>query len=162
MSPVFANPLASVAVFVTWLVLAGDIGPAQLLFAAVLALLVPMFSGRFIAEPVVVRRVNAAMRLAGVVLWDIVVANLAVARLVLGPTARLRPVFVEVPLDTSHPYVVPLLASIVTMTPGTVSCEVYPQGQRLLVHVLDADDPAAVAADIKSRYEQPLKEIFGC
>jgi len=30
----------------------------------------------------------------------------------------------------------------------------------LLVHALDAPDPAAILADIKSRYEAPLKEVF--
>jgi multicomponent K+:H+ antiporter subunit E len=32
----------------------------------------------------------------------------------------------------------------------------------LLVHALDVDDVAALVAEIKQRYEQPLKEIFEC
>ena len=33
-------------------------------------------------------------------------------------------------------------------------------GNALLVHCLHAPDPAAIVADIKSRYESRLKEIF--
>jgi multicomponent K+:H+ antiporter subunit E len=33
---------------------------------------------------------------------------------------------------------------------------------RILVHVLDLADPAALVSEIKSRYERPLKDIFEC
>jgi multicomponent K+:H+ antiporter subunit E len=55
-----------------------------------------------------------------------------------------------------------LLASIVTMTPGTVSADVSEGNTSLLVHALDCDDPDALVAEIKQRYEKPLMEIFGC
>jgi multicomponent K+:H+ antiporter subunit E len=32
----------------------------------------------------------------------------------------------------------------------------------LLVHVLDLTDEAALIAQIKQRYEQPLREMFEC
>jgi multicomponent K+:H+ antiporter subunit E len=53
-----------------------------------------------------------------------------------------------------------VFASIITMTPGTLSCEVSDDRRWLLVHAFHADDAAAVAAEVKSRYEAPLKEIF--
>ena len=33
--------------------------------------------------------------------------------------------------------------------------------RQILVHALDCSDPAAMVADMKQRYEAPLKEIFG-
>jgi multicomponent K+:H+ antiporter subunit E len=102
------------------------------------------------------------MRLIGLVTYDIVVANIAVARLVLGPTARLKPVFVQVPLTLTQPMSIALLASIITMTPGTVSSDLSKDNKMLLVHALDCSDPDALVADIKQRYEKPLLEIFGC
>ena len=44
-----------------------------------------------------------ALRLLLAVLFDIVVANMTVARLVLGPRAALRPAFLQVPLDLREP-----------------------------------------------------------
>jgi len=81
---------------------------------------------------------------------------------VLGPLGRLRPRFVAVPLDVTHPNAIALLASIITMTPGTVSCDVRVGERRILVHALDVDDPDALVRQIKFRYEQPLSEIFRC
>jgi len=46
------------------------------------------------------------------------------------------------------------------MTPGTVSSDIAADGHSLLVHCLNAEDPDAVVADIKQRYERRLKEIF--
>jgi multicomponent K+:H+ antiporter subunit E len=53
-----------------------------------------------------------------------------------------------------------LFASIITMTPGTVSCVVDDEGWEILVHALDCDDAQAMAQQMKQRYEGPLREIF--
>jgi multicomponent K+:H+ antiporter subunit E len=95
-----------------------------------------------------------------VVLWDIVVSNIAVARLVLGPMSRPRPAWVPVPLALTTPTATTLLASIITTTPGTVSCTIDEQNRLIWVHALDCSDPAQMAADIKQRYETPLLAIF--
>jgi len=42
-----------------------------------------------------------------------------------------------------------------------VSSIVDEQRRTILVHALDCADPAAMARDIKQRYETPLGEIFG-
>jgi multicomponent Na+:H+ antiporter subunit E len=49
-----------------------------------------------------------------------------------------------------------ILACMVSVTPGTLSLEVSPDRRRLHIHALYAHDPAAVAADIRARYERPL------
>ncbi len=96
-----------------------------------------------------------------VVLWDIVIANITVARIILFKRDSDRePNWVCVPLDLRTPEAITVLAGTITMTPGTVSCDLSAQGHNLLVHCLDAPDPAAVRDEIKQRYERRLKEIF--
>jgi multicomponent K+:H+ antiporter subunit E len=46
------------------------------------------------------------------------------------------------------------------MTPGTLSADLSDDRRWLLVHAFNVDDQAALVADIKSRYEQPLMQIF--
>jgi multicomponent K+:H+ antiporter subunit E len=162
MSRLFPHPWISAALFVASLMLWGGLGALQLAGAALFAIAIPHVLRRLDGPGVVLARPAVAVRLVLVVLWDIVLANIAVARLILGPMRRLRPVFVEVPLDSPHPQVATLLAMIVTMTPGTVSTDIDDGRTRLLVHVLDTGDPAGVVDSIKARYERPLKEIYGC
>jgi multicomponent K+:H+ antiporter subunit E len=100
------------------------------------------------------------VRLSGIVLWDIVVSNIVVARIVLDPRSHPRPAWVRVPLHTRHPTAATLLAAIITTPPGTVSCVVDDERWEILVHALDIDDPQALVEQVRTRYEAPLRRIF--
>ena len=160
MSRWLPNPLLSLVLFLLWLLLAVSVSPGNVLLGAAFALAIPLGTRPLAYPPFRVGRPRLMARLALVVLWDIVVSNVEVAWRILGPESAIRPRFVWVPLDIRDPAGACTLAGIVTMTPGTVSCDLTPGLDYLLVHALDAPDEAALAARIKSRYEAPLKEIF--
>ncbi len=160
-------PWMSLLLFVGWLMLMGEVSLLALLGAALFAWLLPLGAVRIVPTVPVAGNPRAILGLIGVVIYDIVKSNIIVARLVLGDIKRLRPAFVTVPVQTDHPYVLNLLASIITMTPGTVSARVHESadgdhGIHIVVHVLDCEDADAVVRDIKDRYEAPLLEIFRC
>jgi multicomponent K+:H+ antiporter subunit E len=67
---------------------------------------------------------------------------------------------VWVPLDIRDPNGILALAGIITMTPGTLTADLTEDRRFLLVHAFDVDDEAALIAQIKARYEEPLREIF--
>jgi multicomponent K+:H+ antiporter subunit E len=155
----FAHPWLSVLLAISWLLLQHTLAPFHLISAVLIGLLLPRLLHNFLPATTTMR-FAPALRLALVVLWDIVVSNITVARLVLGPLSRPQPAWVTVPLALSHPTAISLLASIITTTPGTVSCLIDEERKHILVHALDCSDPAQMAADIKTRYENPLLAIF--
>jgi len=155
------HPVLSLVLALTWLLLQQSVEVAQLLAATALGVIVPRLALPLLGEPTRPRAPWLALRFTGIVLWDIVVSNVTVARIVLNPASRPQPAWVPVPLDTRHPAAITLLATIITTTPGTVSCVVDEQRGEILVHALDCQDAAAMAAQIKERYERPLQEIFG-
>jgi len=157
----FGRPMLSLILAAVWLLLRQSVAPADLITALVLALVVPRLTGRFLGPVTHPRAPLVILRFTLVVLWDIVVSNITVARIVLSPVSRPQPAWVPVPLEARHPMAVTLLATIITMTPGTVSCVVDEEARLILVHALDCDDIAAMATQIKQRYERPLMEIFG-
>jgi len=156
------QPVMSLLIFGLWLALAPAPGPGQLLLAALLGLGLPWLTRRFWPDPPRVAEIGTGLRLIGRVLRDILIANLEVARRVVGPIRSLRPAFLEVPLDIADPFVATLLGSIVSLTPGTVSVEIDRHRRILLVHALHVEDQAAAIAQIKARYEAPLRKVFGC
>lgn len=157
-----AHPWLTTVILVSWLLMQGSVAPVHWLVGAALGVLLPWLVHDFIDVPVApMRRGGVALRLAGRVLLDIVLANLTVARIVLDPRRTPRPAWVTVAHPLRDPRAVVLLASIITMTPGTVSCVIDEELHTILVHALDAPDPQAVAADILQRYAKPLEEIFG-
>jgi multicomponent K+:H+ antiporter subunit E len=162
MSRLLPQPVVSLALLVVWLLAWDSVAPGLVLLGLVVAVGVPRLTGRF--WPEAPRRVRARplLRFLPLFAWDVLVANVVVAALVLGPRSRLRPGFMVVPLDTRDPWVTTLLASVITLTPGTVSANLSGDGRALLVHALDLPDPAAAVAQIKARYERALMEIFPC
>lgn len=154
-------PTLSMALAAVWLVLAG-VSPVHVALASLFAIMIPLLIAPLLDVLPAVRSVTAAMRLAGRVLWDIVIANIRVARLVLGPVSRLRPAFVKVPLTATHPYAISLFTSMISITPGSIPLALTPDARALLVHVLDVEDENAFIAHVKERYERPLMEILGC
>jgi multicomponent K+:H+ antiporter subunit E len=155
-----AHPVLSLLVASSWLLLQQSLAVGNLITAVVLALLVPRLVHGFLGVPVKAHAWRTALRLGGVVLYDIVISNIAVAKIVLSPAARPRPAWVVVPLDLRHPTGITLLATIITTTPGTVSCVIDEARHEILVHALDCDDAAEMATQMKQRYERPLMEIF--
>lgn len=155
----FSHRWLSVLLAVSWLLLQHTLAPVHLISAVLIGLVVPRLLHDFLPATSPARLVPA-LRLMVVVLWDIVVSNFVVARLVLGPLSRPRPAWVTVPLALTHPTAISLLATIITTTPGTVSCTIDEERRHILVHALDCSDAAQMAADIKARYEGPLLAIY--
>ena len=156
----FPAPLLSATLFAVWLLLNNTLDPAQLVLGAALAIVVPWFTETLRPERPRVRKPLLIVRLGLVVLWDIVLSNIEVARRILGPEEAIRPAFVWMPLELTDPHAIVSLAGIITMTPGTLSAELSPDRRHLLVHAFNVDDEAALIAQMKARYEAPLKEIF--
>lgn len=156
------HPLLSIALFVMWLMLNGTIHIAHVLLGAFLGWAIPWLTRSLWTRKLHLTNGMVALRLFVIVLYDIVRANITVAFLVLGPVSKLRPAFIELPLDLKEPFAISALASIITLTPGTVSCSVSEDRRTLLVHALDVDDVEAAIVEMKTRYEAPLKEIFEC
>lgn len=162
MSRLLPQPFVSLSILGLWMVLAPSMSAGNFILGGVIALVIPWVTKGFWPDRPRIARPVAAVLLFLRVIGDIIVANIEVARLVLGPLDRLHPHFLDIPLDIDDPFVATVFASIITLTPGTVSVDIDRERRILLVHALDVTDPEAMIATIKQRYEAPLKEIFQC
>lgn len=156
------QPLFSLFLWLVWLLLNNTVAPGQLLLGALLALALPLFTVRFWPDRPRLRKPLMLLRYIAMLFWDIILANLTVARLILGPTARLRPAFIRLPLELRNEFAIVMLANTISLTPGTVCADLSPDRRTLLIHGLDVEDPEQAIARIKQRYEKPLQEIFEC
>jgi multicomponent K+:H+ antiporter subunit E len=153
-------PLISAAVFLLWLLLEQRVAPGPVLVAAALALLGGWSFALLEPGRARVRRIGVALRLAGLVLADILRSNLAVGRLILDPKLDHRSGFVEVPLVLRNPQGLAVLACILTAAPGSAWVEHDAETGLLLVHLLDLSGAEDWTRAVKQRYEPPLLEIF--
>jgi multicomponent K+:H+ antiporter subunit E len=154
--PIMAGALVGI-----WLLAQESVTPGSILLGIVLALTLAWTLTILDVPKTRFRRFKAAVRLALVVLVEIVRSNNAVARIILSNKARTRRSgFVRIPLEMRNPYGLTALACIITATPGTIWVEYESVNNTLLLHVLDLIDEEAWVKIIKERYESRLMEIL--
>ncbi len=161
-SRLLPNPALTVMLTLLWMMLNNTLSPAHLVLGLFLGWAIPLLIRGFLVEIPKVRRPLKLCAFSLKVIYDIAIANVNVAKLVLGPRDRLQPAFIEVPMAIEHPFVLAVLSTIISLTPGTVSASLRPDHKVLLIHALDAPDMDALVAEVKRRYETPLLEIFEC
>ncbi len=156
------HPLITLVLTGFWLLLMNEITLGGFLMGLFLGIVIPLYTSRFWPEAPTIRNLPRVAEYVLIVLWDILVANVQVAWWILfWRVERLRPSFMTIPLDIYTPEAITTLAGTITMTPGTVSCDLSADGRALLVHGLHAPDTEEMIAGIKERYERRLAEIFG-
>lgn len=154
-------PRHSLVLLVLWLLLNGW-SAGQLILGIVLAILIPRLTYPLVRGHPAVKNWSAAGLYFLRLLADIVRANLEVAVRVLRPNRYLKPGWIAIPMVLPHPFQRTLLASTITLTPGTVSVDFSEDESILYVHVLHIDDAETLVKFIQNRYERGLKDIFGC
>lgn len=158
---IFPHPYLTTLLTAVWLMLANAYTPTSLAFGLLLGIVIPMLTAPYWVDRPSIRNPAMIVEYIVVVLYDIVVANITVARIVLFMrNENMRPAWITVPLELSSPEAITVLAGTITMTPGTLSAELAADGHSLLVHCLHAPEPDSVRDEIKHRYERRLKEIF--
>jgi len=150
----------TLAVIVFWLLLVSEINFAQFALALVLGLVIPLYATRIDREFASFGSLRPLPKLLVVLLWDILMCNVRVARQVLSRESRIHSGFIWYPLEIGNIHGISALACCITLTPGTVTAALSDDRCYLLVHVLDLAEEAQLVADIKRRYERPLMEIF--
>ena len=157
----FPHPVLTLILTVVWTLLQNEVSAGMVVFGLILGIIIPWSTSVWWPDRPRGFRLGKMMIYTLIVMWDIMVANVQVAWIVLTrPNSKLRPAWVVVPLDLRQPEAISILAGTITLTPGTVSADLSDGGHCLLVHALDTDDPDAIRDEIKQRYETRLKEIF--
>ncbi|GLK64914.1 Na+/H+ antiporter subunit E [Paracoccus kondratievae] len=155
------HPWLSVTLVLVWMALVNRWAVGSLVFAVIIGIVVPLMTAPYWPGAQGYGKPHKIPAYLTIVLWDIIKANFAVARIVLfTPRRALRPAWISVPLDLRRPEAITALAATITLTPGTVSCDLSEDGRALLVHAMHAPDPQGILDEIKTRYEARLKEIF--
>ena len=154
------RPRLSIFLLILWLFLQNSLTFSTVFFGAILGWLIPLFCYRYWPEPQEPTGHLLFVRYMLRVFKDILLANLNVARLILGSPRKLNPAFVTYPLALENKFAITMLAGTISLTPGTVSSDISEDRRYLLIHALNVGDEEELIQGIKDRYETPLQEIF--
>lgn len=155
------HPLLTLVLVLLWMALLNSFTTGGLLMAIALGMLIPIYTAHFWPERPVVRSPHKALLFMVIVAYDMVVANIHVAYLILfRPVHRLRSRWVTVPLELTSPEAITVLIGTITLTPGTVAADLSADGGALLMFCLDVDDEEQLVQRVKQRYERRIGEFL--
>ncbi|MEN8837045.1 MAG: Na+/H+ antiporter subunit E [Celeribacter marinus] len=155
------HPVLTLLLAIVWTILQNDVSAGMVVFGIILGIIIPRMTSIWWPDRPKGFHLGKMVTYSIMVMWDILVANVQVAWIVLSvPNAKLKPAWIVIPLELREPEAITLLAGTITLTPGTVSADLSSEGCSLLVHVLHTTDPDAEVDVIMNRYQRRLKEIF--
>lgn len=155
------HPILSLVMVLLWLSLNNSVAPGHIVLAVVMACVLPIQTAHFWPDRPRLRSPFTVLVFLLIFVWDVIVANLQVAYLVVFYSpSQIKSQWISVPLDLRQPEAITMLAGTISLTPGTISSDLSADGRSLLVHCLHVEDPEAEVQKIKVRYEQRLKAIF--
>ena len=147
--------------FLLWIVFNGQITLEIILFGLVISGAVYVFCCKFMGykprrDWLLIRRSGYILLFIGVLIREIIKANLAVMRLILTPHLRVEPVMVRFRTDLNTRIGRVLLANAITLTPGTITVSL--KNNEYLVHCVDRQFAEGLSDSVFIRY---LKRIEG-
>lgn len=152
--------LANILLGLAWMALTGSFSVGGLFTGLCFGLCV-LWIGRQDQNSAAYR--GKLLAIAGFVIFflrELVIANLRVAHDVLTPRHHMTPGIVAVPLDLKSDPQITLLATLITLTPGTLSLNVSDDRRTLYVHAMYVDDPTELVREIKNGFEKRVMEVF--
>lgn len=105
-------------------------------------------------------KVGAFVRLFALLAWELVLANIRLARDVVQASHEMSPGVVRVPLDARTDGEILLLTALINLTPGSVVLDVSEDRRLLYVHVMHMQSPEESRQEIKSGFERRVLELL--
>ncbi|EFK59013.1 Na+/H+ antiporter subunit E [Sphingobacterium spiritivorum] len=93
-------------------------------------------------------------------LYEMIVANIQVAYDVITPKYFFKPGIIRYPLNARTDFEINLLATIISLTPGTLILDISNDKSALYIHVMYLKDKDKFIAQLKNGFERRLLEII--
>ena len=105
------HPILTLILTVVWVLLQNEVTAGMTVFGVILGIVIPWMTSIWWPDTPQGFRLGRMIVYSLIVVWDIIVANIQVAWIVLTvPNARLKPAWIVIPLElkqpelTKHPY----------------------------------------------------------
>ena len=143
-----------------WSSLMGSFSLASLATGFVVGYIALLVARPLFGESTYFLRVYRVIRLAALFLYELLVSSFRVAWDVVTPSHLSQPGIIAMPLDAKGDTEILLVASLISLTPGTLSLDVSPDRKTLYVHGMFVEDPEALKQELKQGMERSVIEAM--
>jgi multicomponent Na+:H+ antiporter subunit E len=93
-------------------------------------------------------------------LYELYIACFQVLQLVLSPKLNLKPGIIRMRVNLPTDFQLVFLASLINLTPGTLTLEVSQDKKTLYIHALDINDAERIINGIRESFEDGIREVW--
>lgn len=145
--------------FLVWVIFNGQITLEITVFGLAVAAVVYAFTCRFLdwspaKDLILIKKGGRLLAYAGLLIWEIIKANMAMIRMTIAPDIEPDPVIVKIHTKLQSKTARVLLANSITLTPGTITVSL--EDDELMVHCLDRSFSEGLE---DSSFEQALLKL---
>ncbi len=144
-----------------WAVVTGSYGAGNLLAGFIIGYLALYAARPIFTSDAYFRKLWLGIWLGLFFLYELVVSSLRVVHDVITPPIYSRPGIIALPLEVETDAEILLLASLITLTPGTLSLDVSDDRKTLFIHAMFIDDDVeTLKREIKEGFEAKIIEVM--
>lgn len=144
---------------VVWMFMGSEFSVASFTTGYIMGLVAVFLLRRFLPGSFYVKRVWRIVKLFFIFIIEMVKANIDVVKIVLSPKIDVHPGFYAYPCDLEEDWEVVLLASLITLTPGTVVVAISDDHSTIYIHGVDMRSAEEEIENIKNAFEKEIKEV---
>ncbi|MFV8826762.1 Na+/H+ antiporter subunit E [Alkalihalobacterium sp. APHAB7] len=151
--------LLNLVIAVIWVFLQNSYTWVDFLIGYVVGLFILFVLRRFLSFDFYFRRVIAAIKLILLFSKELILANWDVIKIVLSPKMNIQPGIIAVPTKLETEWELTLLASLISLTPGTLSMDFSDDNKTLYIHSIHVPDKDAMIKQIHNTFEKAIMEV---
>ena len=152
--------LINIVIAIIWTFLQNNYSIASFLFGYAIGLFLLFMLRRFLVFDFYFTRVWSIFKLIYLFLKELVIANIDVIKIVLNPNlSNYNPGIVAVPTKLETKFEITLLASLISLTPGTVSMDFSDDNKIIYIHSIHISDKKEMIHQIHNTFERAILEV---
>ncbi|AIQ46957.1 monovalent cation/H+ antiporter subunit E [Paenibacillus sp. FSL R7-0273] len=142
-----------------WMFLNNDWTASGFIIGYVLGILVLFGLRRFFDGRLYLGKGWAIIKLAVLLLRELVVSSYIVVKAVLRPNLDIRPAILMYTTELKSDWEVAVLITLLCLTPGSVVLEVSKDNRTLYIHAMDIKDAEQFRDNIRNTFERAILEV---
>ncbi|OAA30674.1 cation antiporter [Kosmotoga arenicorallina S304] len=151
--------------FIVWILITLPFSFQELVFALVASFFVALIVGDVFlntGKSVVLKGILYFLVYIMILFWEMLKANFHVAMIVIHPEAPIKPGFVKVKTELKEDSSITVLANSITLTPGTLTVDVFKDKGELIIHWIQVETPEIKGCTeaIAGRFEPILRRFM--
>lgn len=151
--------LLNVCLAFLWMFLSGRMNASGFMIGFLLGAVAIIMMRRFFNGRLYLARFWSVILLCILFFKELVLANIAVLKVVLQPKLSMQPAFFKYETKLTKEWELTLLSSLITLTPGTVVVHISDDNKTLYIHAIDAIDIDETVDSIRNSFEKAILEV---